>query len=471
MQGRDHPNSSSIARRALQRKSPIGAAPLLAAGMMGMYALVSPDPLKADNPPSQPPPLVRPQAGLNAAQDSQTLVTGQNIATLLPLIVTLPEHKRMAAHLEALIRQNDFDVAEQQLQTAIEMGTFATILIDWLRHPDFLPALQTLDLERAIDPQPSPQDQGRQATDGPSSSAALQVAALQEVLKQERERAEGSARDLVAVTNQLNALENLHEREAISAASDMAAVQEALAQQKARADAAEKELAHVTDNLHALQEERSRMPPSTASSADVKETPDRKKRPAVDGAPSRLSMGVEGPRALRALDDSGSPPLIVQLEKTGMSWFQPTKLEDPFSQSITMPAATFPLGEKAATPLPAPSDQHSLAPQPAAQILPATPEADKNPTPPVSPEERLTLRGDALFRQGDVSGARLLLERAREAGSARATFILAETYDPQVLSERGVVGIRSDAARARDLYNRALAQGIQQASVRLDALK
>jgi hypothetical protein len=86
-------------------------------------------------------------------------------------------------------------------------------------------------------------------------------------------------------------------------------------------------------------------------------------------------------------------------------------------------------------------------------------------------DDRLVARADALFRTGDVSGARLLLERSMETGNARATFLLAETFDPHVLAQLGALGIRSDAAKARELYARALALGIKQAGERMQALK
>jgi hypothetical protein len=85
--------------------------------------------------------------------------------------------------------------------------------------------------------------------------------------------------------------------------------------------------------------------------------------------------------------------------------------------------------------------------------------------------DRLITRADALLQDGDVSGARLLLERSMEAGDARATFMLAETFDPHVLSRMGTRGIRGDAQKARELYARAQALGAPQARERIEALK
>jgi hypothetical protein len=102
---------------------------------------------------------------------------------------------------------------------------------------------------------------------------------------------------------------------------------------------------------------------------------------------------------------------------------------------------------------------------------PSTPAVRPPPTSSSVADDRLTARADMLFHSGDVSGARLLLERAQEGGNAQAIFLLAETFDPNALAAIGAVGIRSDPARARELYGRALALGIARAGVRMEALK
>lgn len=82
----------------------------------------------------------------------------------------------------------------------------------------------------------------------------------------------------------------------------------------------------------------------------------------------------------------------------------------------------------------------------------------------------LTARATGLLRQGDISAARAVLERAAELGSAQAHFALAETYDPNVLAKWGAYGTRSDAIRARELYAKAEAKGVTEAKERFDAL-
>ena len=84
---------------------------------------------------------------------------------------------------------------------------------------------------------------------------------------------------------------------------------------------------------------------------------------------------------------------------------------------------------------------------------------------------RLMARASALLGQGNIGAARIVLERAAERGSAEASFMLAETYDPVILSAWGTYGTRGEAAKARELYTKAQVGGIREAKDRLDALR
>ncbi|MGY3037665.1 chemotaxis protein histidine kinase CheA [Bradyrhizobium sp. USDA 4354] len=95
--------------------------------------------------------------------------------------------------------------------------------------------------------------------------------------------------------------------------------------------------------------------------------------------------------------------------------------------------------------------------------------------PPMSPgqdevEARLIPRARALLDQGNIGAARIVLELAAEKNIAQATFMLAETYDPAVLSAWGAYGTRGEAAKARELYAKAQRSGIREAKERLDAM-
>lgn len=89
----------------------------------------------------------------------------------------------------------------------------------------------------------------------------------------------------------------------------------------------------------------------------------------------------------------------------------------------------------------------------------------------VADEQRLLVRANALLRQADISGARPLLEHALGHGSARAAFMLAETYDARVLKSWSARGVLGDSRKARELYEKAQAGGIEDAKTRIEALK
>jgi hypothetical protein len=110
---------------------------------------------------------------------------------------------------------------------------------------------------------------------------------------------------------------------------------------------------------------------------------------------------------------------------------------------------------------------------PATQAVEA--DASEQPAAAVSqggPEvARLMARASALLGQGNIGAARIVLERAAETGSAKASFALAETYDPVILSAWGTYGTRGDATKARELYAKAHAGGIPEAKDRFNALR
>jgi hypothetical protein len=98
--------------------------------------------------------------------------------------------------------------------------------------------------------------------------------------------------------------------------------------------------------------------------------------------------------------------------------------------------------------------------QPAAAVSQGSPEA-----------ARLMARASALLGQGNIGAARIVLERAAETGSAKASFALAETYDPVILSAWRAYGTRGDATKAREFYAKARAGGISEAKDRFNALR
>ena len=90
----------------------------------------------------------------------------------------------------------------------------------------------------------------------------------------------------------------------------------------------------------------------------------------------------------------------------------------------------------------------------------------------LDPEEikLLTKQGEQFAAAGDLVTARILFQRAAEAGDATAAIALGATYDPDVLAKLGVVGMVADVEKARSWYRKAESFGSPEASRRLNAL-
>jgi len=140
------------------------------------------------------------------------------------------------------------------------------------------------------------------------------------------------------------------------------------------------------------------------------------------------------------------------------------------------------------TPQPAaPTQVAVLLPKPEANVqktdIPApppveTPKVDAAPPAPapaplaLTAEEtrRLLARAANMVQQGDIASARLVLDRLARFGDARAAFALAETFDPRMLAQWNVRGIKPDPTRAKTYYSQAAKAGIGEARDRLTEL-
>lgn len=79
----------------------------------------------------------------------------------------------------------------------------------------------------------------------------------------------------------------------------------------------------------------------------------------------------------------------------------------------------------------------------------------------------LIKRGKDFLTSGDFVSARLLLNRAADAGSAEAALTLGSTFDPFVIKRLGGVAIKPDIDRAQKWYQRAAELGSAAASQQL----
>ena len=81
--------------------------------------------------------------------------------------------------------------------------------------------------------------------------------------------------------------------------------------------------------------------------------------------------------------------------------------------------------------------------------------------------ETLIKRGRNLLSDGDFAAARVLFERAANAGSAEAALALGSTYDPLVIKRLGAIMVRPDIENARKWYQIAADRGSAAASQQL----
>jgi hypothetical protein len=140
------------------------------------------------------------------------------------------------------------------------------------------------------------------------------------------------------------------------------------------------------------------------------------------------------------------------------------------------PVAAAPAPQQLAA-LPPPAAAAPVAPAPVAVATPVTPPV-VGPSPVVMPspivrhmdQDELAMlmnRAKGLLQSGDIPPARLLLERAADAQDALAAYLLAQTYDPDVLGARDARTVTPDMVAARAWYQKAAQLGSAEAQRRL----
>lgn len=121
---------------------------------------------------------------------------------------------------------------------------------------------------------------------------------------------------------------------------------------------------------------------------------------------------------------------------------------------VEAPAADNPASQSGTVPVAAASTTSVARQTEARQVTAAEQQA---PLPALSPAEvkALLTRGTNLLEEGDVAGARLLLEYAAQRGSKEAMVKLAQSYDPDHLLKLAVHGVQPDAELSAHWYRRA----------------
>jgi len=120
---------------------------------------------------------------------------------------------------------------------------------------------------------------------------------------------------------------------------------------------------------------------------------------------------------------------------------------------------------------PPPPVERAAPPAPAPIIERAPPQAQQaTRTLDAAEVDVLVKQGQQFVAAGDFGTARLVFQRAAEAGNAAAALALGASYDPVVLSRLGVRGVDADVGKARSWYQKAKEFGAPDADRRLSTL-
>jgi hypothetical protein len=177
-------------------------------------------------------------------------------------------------------------------------------------------------------------------------------------------------------------------------------------------------------------------------------------RQAAASAVASTPAMVAGPALATAAAPLPSRDEIALALKTAHQNLAPAEVQQPTTTVATAtPAATVPVAAVPAAPAPAPAVAAPIRRIGADELA------------------NLMSRGKALLESGDIAPARLLLERAAEAGEASAALLVAQTYDPNVLGALDARNITADPAQARSWYQRAAQLGSADAQRRLSQLQ
>jgi len=332
----------------------------------------------------------------------------------------------------------------------------------------------------------------RARTAGPE---VVQVAAAEveqkQALEQERDRAEALGRELTSLRAELDTAraqggEALRTAEAAkieqelairkerdkteTLTRELASVQKNAEEHSARLAAAYAEVLRTTETNSAIAAEQKRAVASERDRADALARELASARNGLDAG----NWQAAALNAFRALHVRESP--VDSSQERIVAAFSRTERNGRSTEQISGEAVASASGRSSASELPGPvaaSTDREAASDLGQKVAVGTERSTSGSGASHSPvdEQRLLARANALLRQADISGARPLLEYALEHGSARAAFMLAETYDARVLQSWRARGISGDPTKARELYERAQAGGIEDAKERIEALK
>jgi hypothetical protein len=435
-----------------------------------------------------------------SAMPPPSSVPANDLHELLSSLLTSQDRIALAGKLEASLRKGDLIGAEHDLDTVVELGIFAATLSEYLRSPNLLLALQ---------------DQGiRDAAGQAPAACSATESELQQTVEREQTYSSLIAKTLTDLMQENNALKTRLETGTSSQTATLLDIEQALQREQEQREATVRELANLRNDYRILQEARGQAPPLATPNTAELESRLQQEREKSDDTARQLAAMAQELRALQAFKNEAAAA-SARLAETDKALAHERMRNETLIQELTDIAEELRIAQEPYPPGAAPlvfrmTEKGMSAPLPqagtvtevlhlsalprteptAADVTSAVPKGETSsvlvaslptaahPLPAVlqpveaaRADDRLVARADELLHKGDVSGARLLLERSLISGNARAALLMAETFDPNVLSRLRVLGIKGDAARAQEFYARARDLGVAEAQGRLEALK
>ncbi|MBU8540429.1 hypothetical protein [Falsiroseomonas tokyonensis] len=207
----------------------------------------------------------------------------------------------------------------------------------------------------------------------------------------------------------------------------------------------------------AAAEDGTEAPAPSAGSAPAAPVPPQVEAPAPPLATTQAPPGQDAAEVPLHLPDAAPP-------SPAAPWLPPA--EAP-AQAVPQVAP----GPDIAAPSPSPAPASPAAPavtqaatgrdaaEPSAPATAARPPVAATPAMDPRVVAMLVTRGEEMMARGDISAARLLFARAAASGSAAAATAMGRSFDPEVLRQLSVRGIRPDAEQAAQWYRRAAELG------------
>jgi hypothetical protein len=201
--------------------------------------------------------------------------------------------------------------------------------------------------------------------------------------------------------------------------------------------------------------------PQKAGAVDERNQTPKQEEPSAAQAPTDRSIRIpeaavteppiankQGTRTERNTGDTSAPP-TAQIAEELLS--QTAAPSSQVAEPVTVPTAA-----------PARSQQNESDAAQAQQTV-------ARQVPPID-TGALVVQGDQLLAKSDVASARLLYQRAAEAGDGRGALRMGMTFDPVLLARWRLRGVRANRAQAIAWYRHASALGNADAELRRRSL-